>query len=50
VMPVGLIDTRAAGMEEDVAVNKDAIRTTIMLHVACQHLPFATSSSSGGTY
>jgi len=50
VMPVGLVGSRAAGMGEDAVVNKDAIRTPLMLHVACQHLLFATSLSPGGTY
>ena len=50
VMPVGLTGSRAAGMEEDVVVDKGAIRTPLLLHVACQHLPFATFSSPGGTY
>jgi hypothetical protein len=50
VMFVGLLDTEAAGMGEDLVVNKDAIRTPLMLHVACQHLPFATYLSSGRTY
>jgi hypothetical protein len=50
VMPVGLVGSRAAGMGGDAVVNKDAIRTPLMLHVACQHLLFATSLSPGGTY
>ena len=49
LMPAGLFDTEAAAMGEDGVVNKDAIRTPVMLHVACQHLPFAASSSPGGT-
>jgi hypothetical protein len=48
-MPSGFTDTRAAGMEEDAVVNKDAIRTPIVLHVGCQHLPFAAFSSPGGS-
>jgi hypothetical protein len=42
LMLAGLLDTTAAGMGEDLVVAKDAIRTPLMLHVACQHLPFAT--------
>jgi hypothetical protein len=42
VMPVGLAGSRAAATVEDVVVDEDAIRTPLMMHVACQHLAFAT--------
>jgi hypothetical protein len=50
VMPEGLTGTTAADREEDIVVNKDAIRTPIMLHVACQHQPFAVHTAVGGRY
>ena len=42
VIAVSLTGTWAAGTVEGVVVNKDAIRTPVMLHVACQRTCHAT--------